>query len=41
MYDCKPSRWYALRNVIVDILVIRYVELHVLIREVKGNNASA
>jgi hypothetical protein len=41
MYDCKPSRWYALRNVIVGILVIRYVELHVLIREVKGNNASA
>jgi hypothetical protein len=41
MYDCKPSRWYALRNVIVGILVIRYVELHVLIREVKGSNASA
>jgi hypothetical protein len=32
---------YALRNVIVDILVIKYVELHVLIREVKGNNALA
>jgi hypothetical protein len=29
---------YALRNVIVDILVIKYIELHVLIREVKGCN---
>jgi hypothetical protein len=32
---------YAFRNVIVDILVIKYVELHVLIREIKGNNDSA
>jgi hypothetical protein len=31
---------YALRNVIMDILVIKYVELYVLIREVKGRNAS-
>jgi hypothetical protein len=32
---------YAFRNVIVDILVIKYVELHVLIRKIKGNNDSA
>jgi hypothetical protein len=31
---------YALRNVIMNILVIKYVELYVLIREVKGSNAS-
>jgi len=39
MYDYEPNG-YALRNVIVDILVIKYVELHLLIREVKGSNDS-